>query len=67
MLIVTTPEGDDNHPDADDWSVTPGDERLVLTSAPDTGAEQPSHPQVLAEYARGSWSSVRRGEAAPSS
>lgn len=61
MLTVKTPEGSEfTHEDAADWSVTPGDERLVLMAKDDTGAEQPSNPKVIAEYARGAWSSVER-------
>ena len=61
MLIVRTDAGSEHaYEDAADWSVTPGDERLVLLAKNETGPEQAPNPQVLAEYARGSWTSVER-------
>lgn len=55
MLIVKTPDGPAEHPDAETWLVSEGDERLVVLSAGED-------PQVLAEYARGAWNAVRRDE-----
>jgi len=59
MLIVNTTDGDIPHKDAESWSVTVGDERLVVLG-PDNASDAQTEQRVLAEYARGSWQHVRR-------